>query len=76
MEVLTKKKNKAVTKEIYPKTSFAEIVNSSLNKKPIVAMTKGWQCCKCKETMYDDEMNCTWDRCNHRRCSSCRSFTN
>jgi hypothetical protein len=40
------------------------------------AMTRGWQCCKCQETMYDDEMNCTWDRCNHRRCKGCRSFTN
>jgi hypothetical protein len=40
----------------------------------IIAMTKGWQCCKCKEEMYRDENNCNWDRCNHRRCSSCRSF--
>jgi hypothetical protein len=41
---------------------------------PITAMTKGWQCCKCKESMYRDEDYCNWNRCHHRRCSSCRSF--
>jgi hypothetical protein len=49
---------------------------SILNMGQVSAMTRGWQCCKCKETMYDDEMNCTWNRCNHRRCSNCRSFSN
>jgi hypothetical protein len=75
MEVLTKKK-KALVKQTFPTTLFEETSYSSMNEKPNVAMTKGWQCCKCKETMYDDEMNCTWDRCNHRRCKNCRSFTN
>lgn len=40
----------------------------------IVAMTKGWQCCKCKEEMYRDENHCNWSKYGHTRCSSCRSF--
>lgn len=45
-----------------------------LSAKLFSAMTRGWQCCKCQETMYNDELNCGW--CKHRRCSSCRSFIN
>jgi hypothetical protein len=75
MEVLTKKTKKVFLKQT---SGIAEVIKTSgqSNAKPLVAMTKGWQCCKCQETMYDDELNCTYDKCNHRRCSNCRSFTN
>lgn len=45
-----------------------------LSTKSTVALTRGWQCCKCKETMYRDENYCNW--CKHTRCNSCRSFQN
>lgn len=69
MEVLIKKTKKFSAKEI---SSTAKIIkaDNKQNSSHTVAMTKGWQCCKCKETMYNDEMHCTWDRCNHRRCSN------
>jgi hypothetical protein len=53
-----------------------QVLPFSLVKTTTVSMTKGWQCCKCRETMYNDEMFCTWNQCNHRRCNKCRSFIN
>ena len=76
MAVLSNKgKGKLLYTEIVS-TEVLEISLSTLGDSPIISITKGWQCCKCKETMYNDELNCTWNRCNHRRCSSCRSFIN
>lgn len=62
-------------KKRFPNNSKLHTSFDMVIKKPF-AMTRGWQCCECKETMYNDEMHCTWDRCNHRRCKNCRSFTN
>lgn len=69
------KNHKTLTYEDFKNHTDKRVLDYSKNhSNPIVAMTKGWQCCKCKEEMYRDEDNCNWNRCNHRRCSSCRSF--
>lgn len=50
------------------------VKNVVVSNRQTVAMTRGWQCCKCNEHMYNDELNC--ERCLHRRCKDCRSFVN
>ncbi len=42
--------------------------------RPIVSDMGGWQCCKCRESMYRSEITCTWPKCNHQKCKNCRNF--
>lgn len=66
MEILSKINKQAISKKNPLSVTSSQIPNS------IISMTKGWQCCKCKEEMYRDENYCNW--CKHPRCKSCRSF--
>ena len=72
MDTLTRPTKK--NRHNFHKLTFVKVIPYTNNFKSIVSMTKGWQCCKCKEEMYRDENHCNWNRCGHARCSKCRSF--
>ncbi len=74
MDTLTK--SRKTVKQTDFKTFSHKVVLRFPNEHScnIVAMTQGWQCCKCRETMYRDEDYCNYDKCRHSRCNSCRSF--
>lgn len=73
MDTLTKS-SETITRSDFKTLSERVVSRFSTNQsQSIVALTKVWQCCKCKETMYRGETRCTWNRCDHQRCSHCKN---
>jgi hypothetical protein len=56
--------------------SLNELNQILTDQNQIYMLTRGWKCCQCSETMYNEERVCTWYRCKHKRCSNCGSFSN